>query len=153
MCIYCMCVIINMSVTLRNWRRDDYPAAAGAAAVKDTHTLFPDHDASGVNSVVVDSSEWRMEKDNLSQTNTAWSVELTLEAAILTLTSASLFLPNELPCYYLLCCCLQSGFKTALKRNRQKYKKTHRDMLYPSDIYITGTIMSRRNRSFAQRFD
>lgn len=51
------------------------PPAAAAAAVRVRHTLFPDHDALGLNRADSDSWEQSMEKDNLSQTHTGCSVE------------------------------------------------------------------------------
>lgn len=59
----------------------------------------------------------------------------------------ALCLPNELPCCYLLCCCLQSGFQMALKRELTEIEKSTGTCYTPGGVYITGTIMSEKSSS------
>lgn len=137
------------------------PPAAAAAAVTVTHASLPDHDASGLNRVVSDGTEWRMERDNLSQTYTGCSVELYSRGLVKrgchSLSnpgfSLSFSLPPQMKCFVSISHVVAGkvGFKWLSKRI-DRNRKIHRDVLYPwrRIHYRHNYVKKKKGRSSAQ---
>lgn len=122
-------------------------SSSSSCGSRESHTYstsFPDHDASSRNTALFDSWEWRMEKDDLSQTKTGWSVEYSLlQAAILSLTSVSFLVSTSqmnrrvamlLPAKWVL---------NGSQRECTEIEKSNGTCYTPCGIYITGKIMSK----------
>lgn len=136
-----------MSVALRNWRCDDHPQQQQQQLWQPSKShiqyLVSGPWCIGWEHCTLDSWEWRMEKDDLSQTSTGWSVEYSLHAAILSLTSVSFLVSTSqmnrrvamlLPAKWVL---------NGSQRECTEIEKSTGTCYTPRGIYITGKIMSK----------